>query len=262
MPQNSPLDRLRGVGLFIAPGNREIRPVTTRPDQEAIEILTGGKVFFEVDGATHTFARGAIFWHITGENTVCRTPPEEPYRCLSLRFSVSQRRRRVPRISQWADENTLDAFVSEAMQRFHDADIDNDLLGDYLYSRIEYEAYIGNRRRFREEYPKPLAEAIRLLRDPESFTLSVGEIALRIGVSEPYLYSLFSRHLESSPHQFQLNSRLHLARTLLARGDESIKGIAEECGFDNLESFYRAFRRHNGVSPGEYRRRQLHPRPL
>ena len=84
----------------------------------------------------------------------------------------------------------------------------------------------------------------------------MAQLAAKAGVSESYLYALFSKHLKSSPHQYLLNYRLRLARTRLAGSDDNIKLIAEECGFENLESFYRAFRRASGMPPGEYRRRQ------
>ena len=95
-----------------------------------------------------------------------------------------------------------------------------------------------------------------MMRDTKVLTFSVRDMALRAGVSEPYLYALFHKHLGVSPHQYLLNYRLRLARIRLAGSDDNIKTISEECGFENLESFYRAFRRTSGMPPGEYRRRQ------
>ena len=36
---------LVGVGIFLAPPGREIRPVMTDEGQELLEIITGGRVF-------------------------------------------------------------------------------------------------------------------------------------------------------------------------------------------------------------------------
>ena len=82
----------------------------------------------------------------------------------------------------------------------------------------------GLRRSVAAAYPKPLAKALALLRDPASLTLSVRDMANRAGVSEPYLYALFKRHLGASPHQHLLNCRLRLARIRLAGSDD--KGVA------------------------------------
>ncbi len=247
---------LCGVGFFSAPSDRIVKPVVIDHGMELCEVLTGGKVFFEQDGELRTFGRGTIFWHIAGDKTVCRTPKEDPYRCLTVRFAVTEDRRVMPRVSRWTDEAGLEDFVREAIERFHDEAIDREILCDYLHRRLVWEAYLGNCRNRQAAYPKPLARALELLHGAESFHFSVSDMARHAGVSEPYLYALFSRHLHSSPHQYLLNYRLRLARTRLASSDDNIKEIAEACGFENLESFYRAFRRSSGMPPGEYRRCQ------
>ena len=252
---NEPVS-LRAVGFFSAPSDRIVRPVGIGPGEELCEILTGVYFFFEQYGELRTFGRGTIFWHIAGDETICRTPSEDPYRCLTIRFTVMEDRRVMPRVSRWADEAGFEDFVHNAIERFHDEAIDRDILRDYLHRRLLWEAYLGNRRNRQASYPKPLVRALELLHGADIFHFSVSEMARHAGVSEPYLYALFARHLHSSPHQYLLNYRLRLARTRLASSDDSIKEIAEACGFENLESFYRAFRRSSGMPPGEYRRCQ------
>ncbi len=254
-PINTPIS-LISTGFFRAPANRVILPRPVLPGEEVVEILTDGKVFFTLpNGEEAEFGRGAIFWHVAGEETVSRTPPEAPYRCLSVCFGVARDQRVLPRITTWADEFALDDFVDEMVRRFHDETIDRQILCDYMHRRIYWEAYIGERRTRAATYPPALSRALQLLREDSVLAVSVRDMAQKAGVSEPYLYALFSRYLNSSPHQYLLNYRLRLARIRLASGSDNIKAIAEECGFENLESFYRAFRRNTGMPPGEYPRR-------
>ena len=247
---------LLSAGFFIAPSGREIRPFRIPSCNEVVEVLMAGKVFFETEQGVREFGRGTIFWHVAGDMTVFRTPPEDPYRCLSVRFEVPEDRRCVPRISGWADDGTLDEFVDEVVRRFHDETIDRSYLGDYAHRRLLWEAYIFGRRSVAAAYPKPLSRALAMLRESSRLDFTVAELAARAGISEPYLYALFSKYLSSSPHRYLLNYRLRLARIRLAGSDDNIKTISEECGFENIESFYRAFRRNSGMAPGEYRRRQ------
>ena len=142
------------------------------------------------------------------------------------------------------------------VRRFHDETIDRSYLGDYAHRRLLWEAYIFGRRSVAAAYPKPLSRALAMLRESSRLDFTVAELAARAGISEPYLYALFSKYLSSSPHRYLLNYRLRLARIRLAGSDDNIKTISEECGFENIESFYRAFRRNSGMAPGEYRRRQ------
>ena len=53
---------LVGVGIFLAPPGREIRPVMTDEGQELLEIITGGRVFFESEEGVYDFLayRGRI----------------------------------------------------------------------------------------------------------------------------------------------------------------------------------------------------------
>ena len=85
--------------------------------------------------------------------------------------------------------------------------------------------------------------------------LSAEVLAAAGGVSRPYLFALFREHLHSSPHRWLLRKRLNRARLLLAGGEEPVKFIAAECGFESLEVFYRQFRQNVGIPPAEYRRR-------
>lgn len=249
-------DFLYNVGFFQAPSGRDILPVRIPEGCEIVELITGGKVFFEVDGAIRTFGRGTIFWHESGEYTVCKTPADDPYRCLAIRFGVPSRSRAVPRISTWHDDGELDEFVDEAMRRFHDETVDKGLLRDYLFGRLVWAAYLSGRRREAGLYPPVLVKVLNMLQEPGALLLPVRVLAQKAGVSEPYLYALFHQYLHSSPHKYLLNCRLRSARIRLAGSDDNIKTIAEECGFENIESFYRAFRRNSGMPPGEYRRRQ------
>ena len=49
-----------------------------------------------------------------------------------------------------------------------------------------------------------------------------------------------------------MNKRMSYARLLLLSAVPSIKETAAECGYDNIEVFYRNFRKYNGMTPGEF----------
>jgi AraC-like DNA-binding protein len=49
--------------------------------------------------------------------------------------------------------------------------------------------------------------------------------------------------------------RITRAKRLLQEGDSSIKQVAEQCGFANGSQFILAFRRVEGMTPGEFRAR-------
>ena len=63
---NRPTELL-GVSIFIAPANRPIRPVEIAPGTEIVEVMIGGRIFFEQEGTVREYERGTIFWHTAGD---------------------------------------------------------------------------------------------------------------------------------------------------------------------------------------------------
>ncbi|MHB9138258.1 MAG: hypothetical protein ACYC4Q_02525, partial [Victivallaceae bacterium] len=151
---------LINVGYYVAPGDRKIPSFTIPLESEYIEIITGGKVFFEFNNQMQTFSKGAIFWHLGGEGTIHQTPPDDPYRCLVLRFEVKSRLRVLPRVTQWHNEQSVMDFYQEALRCFHDDSYDRNVLGRYLYNRVFWEAYCYSLRKDIPEYPLPVRRAM------------------------------------------------------------------------------------------------------
>ena len=59
-----------------------------------------------------------------------------------------------------------------------------------------------------------------------------------------------------TPHQYVLRTRLHRAALLLRRSEQPVASIAYDCGFGDLSTFNRRFRRVLGASPTAYRARR------
>ena len=73
------------------------------------------------------------------------------------------------------------------------------------------------------------------------------------GYSPSYLRHFFRREFGVSPGRYRLLFRLDTACRLLRETGAPIAEIAEETGFHDLKNFYRMFRKHTGMTPGEYR---------
>ena len=55
-----------------------------------------------------------------------------------------------------------------------------------------------------------------------------------------------------TPHAWQLNLRINLARNLMHKGD-SIVNVANHLGFADQAHFQRVFKAYTGVTPGSFR---------
>ena len=259
------LDHLAGevfVGYYHAPDHAQVVPTTIPTGFELVEILTAGTVYFEVEGRRREFGPGTIFWHLAGDSTICETTVENPYQCLVLKLSVLKRQRLRPRVGIWGDGKVLNRFADEVLSSFHRPDCDHRLLAAYVYSTLLWHSRISQSRDpERIERPSPISKAMKFIETNFAAGICVEDIAESAGISKSHLFTLFRGHFGQGPHGVLREHRLLKARTRLVSGEDGIKEIAAECGFENIECFYRAFKQTTGMTPGEFRTRN-NPYPL
>ena len=82
---------------------------------------------------------------------------------------------------------------------------------------------------------------------------TVDTLAKRAGVSVRTLHRLCRDQLNSTPGRLLDRLRVEHARLLLSTSSDSLKVLAQACGFDNSTRMNRAFRRAFGVDPRAYR---------
>jgi AraC-like DNA-binding protein len=85
---------------------------------------------------------------------------------------------------------------------------------------------------------------------------SLPKLARRLGLSETRLKSDFKTMTGTTVMQYCINKRIEAARLLLKENRHSISEIGSIVGYEDHSAFSRAFRRHCGVSPKEWKRAQ------
>lgn len=86
--------------------------------------------------------------------------------------------------------------------------------------------------------------------------ISLSKLASMLGVTTHQLSELLNIHLETNFYDFLNALRYKEAVRLMAEHPDSysITDIAYLSGFNNRNSFYKVFRKYEGVTPGEYRK--------
>ncbi len=90
-------------------------------------------------------------------------------------------------------------------------------------------------------------------------TITLHDMAAEAGLSDFHFSRLFHQATGLSPHRYVTERRVQAARARLAQGRSSLVEIALETGFGSQASFNRAFRKHAGLTPGQYRAQRQHP---
>jgi len=84
-------------------------------------------------------------------------------------------------------------------------------------------------------------------------TETIRAVAERLGMSSRSLTDYFRQITGLSRHQYIQDLRLKQAQRMLTESNESITAIAFACGFEDLSSFFRAFRRKTKTSASQWR---------
>jgi len=92
-----------------------------------------------------------------------------------------------------------------------------------------------------------------VLADP-SLDHDVSALARRMNLSPRHFARLFSKEVGVPPAAWVETARVSVARRLLEGGRTMPKQVAARCGFADADVFRRAFMRHVGVTPAEYRK--------
>ncbi|WP_020619169.1 response regulator [Paenibacillus daejeonensis] len=84
--------------------------------------------------------------------------------------------------------------------------------------------------------------------------LSLEQVARIFFVSKEYLSKLYKQTYGITVMDYVLQRRMEQAKAWLEEEEFSIKTIAEMTGYEDMSYFYRVFKKHYGVAPGEMRK--------
>ena len=244
---------LENIGSWQASDRKET-PWVISPGYQFVEVITGGEVQFNVEGTDSRRTCGSIFWHIPGEKTVFRNNPANPYSCITFTFQMDDAdSRSVPRYTFWDEPSEVVHFCRECLRLFATDGISLSWLCDYCFSFLRWKAYIYSIHVQELRQPTHLHNMNTYLDEADLSEITVETLAETVGISVPYLHQLFMKHRGLPPYQYILNLKMKKAKSLLASTGELIKTIGFSCGFSSPESFSRSFKKHIGMTPGEYR---------
>ncbi len=139
----------------------------------------------------------------------------------------------------------------------------------YAGQREEYQLYakallyqlLVLTRREAGEHPCVLREQSSAVTDARSYMeanymrpITLEILARRESMSREHFCRLFKRYVGVTPIQYLTSLRMFHAKHLLVMNKESMEAIAARCGYQNVNYFYMAFRKHTGVTPSSYRK--------
>ena len=88
----------------------------------------------------------------------------------------------------------------------------------------------------------------------EFISYSVNDLKQALNYSSAHMNRLFKEYLNTTPHEYLQSHKFRYAKNLLQNTDLSMIEIASKIGYANLSHFYHNFKKHYGITPGDYRK--------
>ena len=79
-------------------------------------------------------------------------------------------------------------------------------------------------------------------------------VAEYIGISAGYLSHIVSKEMGCSFSEYVTKEKMEFAKELLSSTSLSVNTVAIRCGYDNPKYFYTLFKKHTGMTAGDYRK--------
>lgn len=106
-----------------------------------------------------------------------------------------------------------------------------------------------------EMFSECVKNTLHYLRMNYNQKITLNDLANETHISKFHLSRLFRRALGVSPIEYLMSIRVNKAKELLRQTTYTVSQISEKIGLENTSYFIKLFRRHEKMSPGEYRRK-------
>ena len=106
-------------------------------------------------------------------------------------------------------------------------------------------------------YNSILTELLEFINANLQENLSVNELCQKFHISKNYLYDTFQSNLNNTVTGYINEQRIKRAKELLRQSNHTVYKIGEMVGVDNYTYFCKLFKKLSGVTPTEYRRKNI-----
>ena len=259
--------------FLVACGMEDADPgVVTGPDIRDgfhLHVIRSGKGVLRIAGEERQVQEGQMFILKDGEEAYYRADDAEPWSYCWVTYNGSDARKVTEEIGFREGVYILDSSIPaeqffETIRRMHlrpEMNRINELyqkgiMMEYLAMAMEaggHGAEADEKRKHRpvEEYVEKAAQFIHY----NYQTIEVRDVVDFIGFSRGYLTTAFRKFKGMPIQEYLLRVRMQKAKELIKATNLQIQEIGEKVGYEDQLNFSRIFRKYEGVSPSEYRRK-------
>jgi len=136
----------------------------------------------------------------------------------------------------------------------------NPALADDVIASCLKTLFLLIRQSYREpsqEHDSQVERCLSYIHEHYRDEFGIETLAQTISVSSSYLFRIFKRKMRVTPMHYRNLVRIDKAKLLLLDRRFTVEEIAEHVGFDGARYFSRVFKKETGLSPSNFRKKQL-----
>lgn len=249
-----PLLQIRYMGCNRAPYRVSIGPMLRT--SYIIHYVSRGRGYYN----GHAVETGQGFLIRPGHVETYRTDPEDPWELLWVVSEDETMQKIFETFDADPDTGIFSYDYLNAVRHAADAMLmmQNRVVGAAELLELFLEIYKHQNRSAYPTMEKSRTQgyvdfALRYIHMNYQNPVTVGELTVLLGVSQPYLFRIFKAFTGKSPKQYLGDYRLLQAKKLLSETRLSVSEVAASVGYGDVLAFSKFFRSRQGVSPLQYR---------
>ncbi len=223
----------------------------------ALEFILSGSLEFEQDNHFYHAKPNSLF--IIREHSDSAMYCKEP---KTKKYAMILSGRMLPNILAECGLNHIDIIpevpkgVYELFVAIEELVTKKDLNFEFEVSCLLYRLLLLLAPSKKLEYSELIYKITTYIETNIEYQHSIKDLCKEFCISPSTLHRLFKEHLDDTPTNFVIKSKMTIATKLLTMSEQSIKEIAGQLGYSNQLYFSASFRKFHGISPLKYRKTQ------
>ncbi len=165
-------------------------------------------------------------------------------------------------ITSYADKVTLDQVIATRphgyiVKPFKSDDLKATIavvLNNYYHKKIDT---IRNNENENDSVPYRIRKVIDYINSNLEKRIGIDELVALTEWQKDHFIRLFSKYLSVTPYQYIISRRIEKSKSFLTDTKLSVSDIAFEVGFESKSTFYEAFKKNEGNTPENFRKKHL-----
>lgn len=227
-------------------------------DFHEIEFIISGKGTYIIDGVCHEMKKGMLFFMTPVNFHEIKNSDAE---IINVMFS-----------NDACSRNTLFDLTGSNINnvislRDEDFDVVLTLLNELIFSASnnhpQYSSSLLDCLLYKAKISQKYKSSVNLthvrtamlyIQNNFRSNISLDDVASFVGLSAPYISSLFPKETGMTFKNYLSSLRFDYAKKLLTYSDLSITQVCSESGFEDYANFLRHFKKHFGMTPNDFKK--------